>query len=332
MKALIEKFTGAFGPAGSEESIRAVILEEIQPASGEYFTDSLGNLVISRGDLERKTILVAAHMDEIGVMVTYIEEEGFLRFTNIGGLRNETLLGSRVIFQNGTAGVIGLERLKEKRDPEIRDYYLDIGAADAGEARKLVKVGDTACFLAPFGLQGRRVMAKALDNRAGCAVLVAAMKKLPKELPLGVHFVFTVQEELGLRGAKPVSYRLKPDYGLAVDVTRVGDTPEPEYKMGVSLGKGPAIKVKDSSVICHPLIVQKLKAAAEKAGLPYQMEVLERGGTDAGAIHLSREGIPSGVLSIPCRYIHSPSEMADLGDMENAATLLSALFQEPWEL
>ena len=330
MKELLEKLTGTFGPAGSEETIRTVINEETRPYADDSFTDSLGNLVICRGNMEKEKILIAAHMDEIGLMVTYIEEKGFLRFTNIGGIRLNLLLGSRFIFENGTTGVVGLEKLKEKKDPEISDYYLDIGVKNQEEAKKCVKIGDTACYLAPFSLQGRRVIAKSLDNRAGCAVLMETLRRLPRALPIGVYFVFTVQEELGLRGAKPVSYRLKPDYGLAVDVTRVGDTPEPEYKMEVSLGEGPAIKVKDSSVICHPFIIEKMTAAANKHGIPYQFEVLERGGTDAGAIHLSREGVPSGALSIPCRYIHSPSEMIDLDDLENAVSLLNHLLQEPW--
>ncbi len=330
MKELIETLTGTFGPAGAENTISSVILEEIKPYVDDYFTDNLGNLVASKGDPGQAKLLVAAHMDEIGLMVTYIEEKGFLRFTGIGGIRNELLLGSRLVFENGTTGVIGLEKLKEKKDPELSDYYLDIGAKNADEAKERVKIGDTACFLAPFALQNRRVMAKSLDNRAGCAVLIETIKNLPRELPIGVYFVFTVQEELGLRGARPVSYRLKPNYGLAVDVTRVGDTPEPEYKMNLALGEGPAIKVKDSSVICHPLIIEKMTTAAVNNRIPYQFEVLERGGTDAGAIHLSREGVPSGVLSIPCRYIHSPSEMVDLDDMEHAVSLLSALLQESW--
>ncbi len=330
MEALLEKLTKTFGPAGSEETIRAVILEETRPFADDVMTDSLGNLVISRGKMDQETVLVAAHMDEIGIMVTYIEEKGFLRFTNVGGVRIETLLGSRFVFRNGTTGVINLEKQKEKKDPGFSAYYLDIGARDADEAKKQVQIGDTACYETSFGLRGRRVMAKALDNRAGCAVLIEALKALPRSLPLGVHFAFTVQEELGLRGATPLAYRLKPAYGLAVDVTRVGDTPEPEYKMSVSLGQGPAVKVKDSSVICHPAVVEKLKSTAEKQGIPYQIEVLERGGTDAGAIHLSREGVPSGVLSVPCRYIHSPGEMVDLDDMENAVSLLQSLLQEPW--
>ncbi len=330
MKELLEKLTGTFGPAGSEETIRSVITEETRPYADDYFTDSLGNLITCRGDMEKEKILVAAHMDEIGIMVTYIEKKGFLRFTGIGGVRLDLLLGNRVIFKNETTGVIGVEKIKEKKDPEISDYYLDIGAKNQEEAKKRVKIGDTACFLAPFELQDRRVMAKSLDNRAGCAVLIETLRRLPRTLPIGVYFVFTVQEELGLRGARPVSYRLKPDYGLAVDVTRVGDTPEPEYKMDVSLGGGPAIKVKDSSVICHPKVIKKMTAVANKHGIPFQFEVLERGGTDAGAIHLSREGVPSGALSIPCRYIHSPSEMVDLDDLENAVSLLGHLLQEPW--
>ncbi len=332
MKELLTRLCGAFGPAGAEGPVRDMIKEETAPYSDEQAVDNLGNLVITRSGSGDKTILVAAHMDEIGLMVTYIDENGFLRFTNVGGVFTKLLTGKRVVFQNGAVGVIGQEKLKDSGELDLSKLYIDIGAASRDEARKKVNIGDMAVFYSPLGMSGEnRVTAKALDNRTGCAVLVEALKKMPSEPAHRIHFVFTVQEEVGLRGARPASYHLKPDYGLGVDVTRVGDTPEPEYKLDVSLGKGPAVKIKDTSIICHPRVTSLMIQTAENNKIPYQLEVLERGGTDAGAIHLSREGIPSGVLSIPCRYIHTPAEMVDLEDLDNAVLFLLRLLEEKWE-
>jgi endoglucanase len=331
MNELIKKLCESFGPAGREDKVRSLIVEELEKLNAQFFIDTLGNLIVTKGNQADKKILVAAHMDEIGLMVTFIDENGFLRFTNIGGVFKNILLGTKVLFENGTVGVIGQEKLKEPKELDFDKLYLDIGARTRKEAQAKVKIGDTAVFLAPLSQEGRRVMAKSLDNRIGCAVVLEALKRLsPLSLPNEVYFVFTVQEEVGLRGAKPVSYRLKPDYGLAVDVTRVGDTPEPEFKTSVSLGKGPAVKIKDSSVICHPRVTGLMIEVAEKNNIPYQLEVLEKGGTDAGAIHLTREGIPSGVLSVPCRYIHTPAEMVDLDDVENSVSLLVELLKNSW--
>ncbi|MGI5875213.1 MAG: M42 family metallopeptidase [Dethiobacteria bacterium] len=331
MRDLIQKLTATFGPAGSEQKIRLLIEEEAKKYCDEIFIDPLGNLVaIKKSPAAKKDILLAAHMDEIGFMVTFIDEKGFLRFTNIGGLLLNTLVGSKVIFSNGTVGVIGQEKLKQRKDLALNKLYIDIGAKDRDEALKMVRIGDTAAFFASFHQNGDRIVAKSLDNRVGCAVLLETLKKVPDSLPNNLYFVFTVQEEVGLRGAGPIAYRLKPDYGIAVDVTRVGDTPKPEFKMEVSLGKGPAIKIKDSSIICHPEVTGRMIEIAEKNKIPYQLEILERGGTDAGAIHLSREGVPAGVLSIPCRYVHTPAEIVDLKDIENGITLLLEILKDKW--
>lgn len=330
MIELIEKLTESFGPAGSEGKIRALLCEEVERLNHSYFVDALGNLIVTAGNKNGKKILAAAHMDEIGLMVTYIDENGFLRFTNIGGILKNTLLGTRVVFENGILGVIGQEKIKDAKDFDLNKLYIDIGARDRNEAQKMVGIGSPAAFYAPFNRRENRIIAKSLDDRVGCAVLLEVLKRLPSSLPNEIFFAFTVQEEVGLRGARTVSYRLEPDYGLAVDVTRVGDTPEPEYKMEVSLGKGPAVKIKDSSVICHPQVVQLMIEVAETNNIPYQLEVLEKGGTDAGAIHLSKQGIRSGAISIPCRYIHSPGEMVDLNDVENSISLMLELLKKNW--
>jgi len=231
---------------------------------------------------------------------------------------------------NDLIGTVYHEKLKELKELDWPKIYLDIGADDFEAAKKHVKIGDLACLDQPFKEQRKgRYLAKAMDNRAGCAVLVEVINRLPAELPHEICFVFTVQEELGLRGAKTAAYRYEPDYGLAVDVTTVGDTPKAPT-MEVSLGKGPAIKVKDNSVLCHPLIRRFMIDVAEKNNIPFQYEVLTRGGTDAGAIHLSREGVPSGVLSIPCRYVHTASEIVDKSDLDYAVLLLEKMLLSTW--
>jgi putative aminopeptidase FrvX len=193
-----------------------------------------------------------------------------------------------------------------------------------------VHVGDVAGFERPMIEVGAHLVAKSMDNRISCAVLVEALRRLAAT-PHEVWFVFSVQEEVGLRGAKTAAFSLDPDLGLAVDVTGVGDTPKGS-RMEVSLGKGPGIKVRDSSFIADPRIVSWMVKASEKLGLPYQLEVLEAGGTDGAAIQLNRAGVPAGCISIPCRYIHSPSEMVDYGDVENAVTLLVELVSHPVSL
>ncbi len=331
MKELLAKLTGAFGPAGREEWVRALLLEELkQMGSPDSIVDDLGNLVVSRGNPENKIILVAAHMDQVGFMVTFIEENGFLRVTPVGGIEAKSLPGMRLRFRDGITGVIGQEKIKEQKELDFSKLYVDIGAVSLKGAQQQIQVGDTAVFDAPLMMEGNRYIAGAMDDRAGCAVLLETLRRLPRDLPQSVCFVFTVQEEVGLRGAQAVSYRINPHFGLAVDVTRTGDTPEPQFKTPVSLGKGPAIKIRDSSVICHPRVTALMRQVAEDKNIPHQLEVLEQGGTDAGAIHLSRAGVPSGALSIPCRYIHTPGEMVDHNDLENSVSFLLALLQTKW--
>jgi endoglucanase len=224
-------------------------------------------------------------------------------------------------------GVIGIEKKREDRDkgPKLEQLYIDVGAT--GRADCPVRVGDSAVFVRPFTAQGTRLVSKAMDDRIGCAVLIEVLRRL-EETPHDLHVVFAVQEEVGLRGARTSAYGIEPDIAIAVDVTDTGDTPE-SMPMAVELGKGPAVKVKDRGMIAHPRVRQLLVDRAEEAGIPYQLEVLEWGSTDAAAIQLVRAGVPAGCLSVPCRYIHSPSEMVDEADVENAVQLMLAVLQKP---
>jgi endoglucanase len=317
---LVRKLSDAFGVSGNEEEIRAVITEEIKDKVDDIYTDTLGNLIAVKKGTGRK-IMLDAHMDEIGVMATFIDDNGFIRFSNLGWVYQYFALGQKVRFKNGTIGsVFYEEKLDDMKNLKLSRMYIDIGAKSREEAEKKVRIGDTACFVGDAVQTGDMIISKALDNRSGCAVLIKVIQNLP-ETDNELYFVFTVQEELGLRGARTAAYQIQPDIAIAIDVTDTGDTPEC-HPMAVKCGAGPAIKIKDSSLICHPEVKRLLEDAAKEIGIPYQYEVLESGGTDVGAIHTAVGGVPSGAVSIPCRYIHSPVETASLSDMENAVKLL----------
>ncbi|MFO7294837.1 MAG: M42 family metallopeptidase [Caldicoprobacter sp.] len=330
MKELLKKLTEAYGPSGNEEIIRDVIRQEIEDYVDEIRVDTLGNLIAVRKG-SGKRVMLAAHMDQIGFMVTYIDDKGFLRFTRVGGVSVRDSIHRRVIFKNGVVGVISYEEeIDDIKDIKLERMYIDIGASSLKEAESMVAIGDVAVYHSSFSENCGRYIGKAMDDRAGCALLIETAKRL-RSSPHEIYFVFTVQEELGVRGARTSAYALNPDIGIAVDVTTTGDTPK-SRPMAVKLGGGPAIKVKDSLVLAHPKVRNLMVSRAQEAGIPYQMEILESGGTDAGAIHLTREGVPSGVLSIPCRYVHSDSEMVDASDMENGVKLMLHILEGEIEI
>jgi endoglucanase len=323
MKTVIKQLTEAFGPSGYETEVTGLIKTMVEEYVDEIKTDVLGNLfAIKKGSQDGRTIMFAAHTDEIGIVVTHIDDKGFLRFGNVGGVGISTLVGNRVRFAGGAVGAIYQEKGSWK-ELTIDKLYIDIGAENKEEALQKVKLGEFGIFHREFEDLGDRLIAKSMDDRVGCAVLIDALKKIrnPKNT---LYFVFTSQEEVGLRGARTAAYGLEPDLGIALDVTLTGDMPEAR-RMEVSLGKGAAIKVKDSSLITHPKVKDLLVNLAEENKIPYQMEVLEAGGTDAGAIHVTKAGVPSGAISIPTRYVHSPSEMVDIRDVKACVDLVVAL-------
>ena len=315
------------GPSGSEHVIREKIEAEIQGHADEVYTDALGNLIARKGTLKEggKRIMISAHVDEIGLMVTHVDDNGFARFLPIGGINPLTCLGGRVLFMNGTQGVIGMERLEKDEHPELGKYFIDTGATSKADSK--VGVGDVCGFERPLLDLGKRVVAKSMDDRVAAAIAVEALKEVRPGVN-ELYFVFSVQEEVGIRGAITAAYGVGPEVGLAVDVTRTGDTPL-GVKMEVALGNGPAIKVRDSSFIADPRVVKWMVNEAKAQKLPYQLEVLEAGGTDGAAMQRTRAGVPAGCLSIPCRYIHSPSEMVDRDDVENSVKLLVGLLGKP---
>ncbi|MBN1287708.1 MAG: M42 family metallopeptidase [Anaerolineae bacterium] len=327
MKELIKKLTEAWGPSGCEHKVRGLIAEEVRGLADEVRTDPLGNLICRKGSGGAK-VMIAAHMDEIGLMVSHVDEKGFMRFVPIGGLRSVALYGNRVYFENGVVGTISAEGEGWRTTPDREKFYIDVSTgAEAGPG---VGVGDAAAFWREMVERGNRIVAKALDDRIGCVVGIEAMRKLAKT-DHEIYFVFTVQEEVGLRGARPAAFGVEPDIGISLDVTSTGDTPKDD-KMTVELGKGAAIKVRDGGHIVPPAIKNLMVKRAEEAGIPYQLEVLPGGTTDAAGIQLSRAGIPSGCISIPTRYLHTVSETVDIGDVQACVDLLVEILSKPIEL
>lgn len=317
---LLKDLIYAHGVSGNEEDICAVIKNAVSDLCDEVYTDTLGNLIAHKKGNGKK-IMLAAHMDEIGIIVTYIDDKGFLRFSNVGGLEVKNLVYNKVKFRNGTIGVIGCEEKNFSKKAELSSLYIDIGAKSKEDAEKKVSIGDTAAFVSDLYVSGDSVISKTLDNRIGCYCLIKAMENINDTND--IYFVFTAQEEVGLRGARTASYAIEPDMALAVDVTDTGDTPECE-KMAVKLGAGAAVKIYDRSVICHSSIREALIKFARENDIKYQLEVMTDGGTDAGAIHTSRSGVASGGVSIPLRYVHSPSETASLSDIDACIKLICA--------
>ena len=329
MHELIKKLAECFGPSGYESGVRELVRAEI-PRGIETRVDAMGSLIAhKKGTGGGRRVMLAAHMDEIGVVVTHVDQRGFLRFGGVGGVRVLPLMGGRVRFANGTIGVIGLEKVEDaSRIPPMEKFYIDVGAR--GPADCPVKVGDVACFHRVCETAGTRIVSKAMDDRIGCAVLLQVLKELEKS-PHELYFVFTVQEEVGLRGATTTGYGVDPEIALAVDVTLTGDTPECA-PMAVELGAGPAVKIKDGGMMAHVGVKDWLIRTAETAALPFQREVLTSGTTDACAIQTTRGGVPAGCVSVPARYVHKPSEMVDYGDVLGAVKLLTHALTAPIDI
>lgn len=323
---LLKKLTAAFGPSGYEDEVANIIIEEIKDYVDEVKKDRLGNVIALKKGEGHTKIMTTAHMDQIGIMVTSIDKNGYLRFTNVGYVDPYVVLSHNVVFKNGTTGTIWREEKNDIKSVRISNLYIDIGARNNEEAIKKVNIGDFGVMISNFKEQEGRVSSGALDDRIGCYVLMETIKKMKK--PEGdVFFVFTVQEETYISGAITSAYAIEPDSAIVVDVTDTGDTPEC-HDMSVKMGEGCTIKVMDRGLICHPKIKQYLTAVAQKNNIKYQYEVLEGGTTDGKAIHTSRTGVLTGVISIPSRYIHSPQEMVDMKDVNCAIELLTNALQQ----
>lgn len=319
---VLQKLNACHGPSGDEASVAELIAELAAPYADECSTDPLGNLIVHKCGNGPK-VMFAAHMDSIGMMITHIEDEGFLRFGKLGGLDLTAILHTPVRFANGTRGLIACDQSADRKKLSVEDLYIDIGAASREEAEHSVQIGDTAVFDTPTFRAGERIVSPYLDNRISCVILLAALEKI-QDSENDLYFVFTTQEELGLRGAKTAAYAVAPDYAVAVDVTLSDDAPGAKHNGSSVFVKGAAIKVMDGSVISHPQMVTKLTALAEQHQIAYQSDVIRVGGTDAGVINVSRAGVYTGGISTPCRYIHSPTEMVQISDVEACVELTAA--------
>ncbi len=333
MKKLLQTLTETFGPSGYEDEVRKIVRSEVEALADEVRVDTLGNLIARKRPAKvtqaAKKVMIAAHMDEIGVIANHVDENGFVRFSPIGGVFRRYVLGGRVRFLDGTQGVIGFDRLDNVHEvPALDKVYIDVGATSPKDCP--VNVGDVAAFERPYTEFGNRLVAKSMDDRVGVLVAIETLRAL-KSTPHDLYFVFTTQEEVGVRGAATSAYGVDPDIGIALDVCPTGDTPNAQ-KMEMALGKGPCVKIQDVGMIADPRVVQWMIRTAEKNKIPYQREVLLIGGTDARAIQATRAGVPAGCISIPARYVHSPSEMVDISDVQNAVKLLTALLRTPIDL
>lgn len=331
----LEKFSNACGVAGREEEVRALMRELLIDYVDEIKEDRLGNIIgVKQGTAKKPlNVMLAAHMDEIGLLVKTISKDGFIQFTKMGGIDDRILLAQKVIIHTDKGplpGIIGCKPphiQKEEERKKVMAYdelFIDVGAESFEEAKQMgVKIGDPISFDVKFVKTGKDVvMGKAFDDRVGCAVLVEAMKQL-ENTGCTVYAVGTVQEELGLRGAATAAFGIYPDVGIALDVTIAGDAPGvKEFEAPIKLRKGPSITVADYGLVTHPKVLRMLVEAAEESGIPYQLESGLPGTTDAAKISLTREGVPSGVISIPTRYIHSPVSLISLKDAENTVALV----------
>ena len=305
-----------------------MIRETVTSLADDISVNASGGLVCRIGSGGPK-ILIDAHMDEIGFMVHHIEKDGYARFSNIGGLFPITLYGNRVRFADGTIGTIGLDDwLHVSQLPKLTDYFIDFSTGAATSAH--VQVGDVGTLWRDYAERGDRIVAKSLDDRIGCAVLIETMRciahgdKLPNEL----IFVFATEEEVGLYGARTTAFGVAPDLAIAVDVTSAGDMPKSE-RSNARLGYGASIKARDPGHIIPPAMKNLLVQRAETAQIPYQIEVSDLGTTDGAVIQQSRGGVPTGVVSIPCRYVHTTSETVDVHDVQACVDLLVATLTQP---
>ena len=309
--------------SGREEGIRALLSERIAPFADEIRVDNLGNLIAKKkGTGNGSSVMLCAHMDEIGFLVNFIEDSGLIRVAPVGGIHFAAYAFSQVVSEKGVAGVLVPDGKVKPADYGAGTVAIDIGVKSRKEAERKVKIGDF--FVVRGGvrrLSGKRIAGRPLDDRIGCAVLLGIAEALSATQTKGdVYYVFSVQEEVGCRGAMTAAYGIAPDYALCFDVTGTGDTPG-AGPMACSLGGGAAVKIKDNSVICHPQVVASLCALAEEHKIPYQREVLTYGGTDTSSMQMAGTGSRAGAISIPCRYIHSAVECCDMGDVEACVRL-----------
>ena len=330
---LLERLSNACAVSGDEGEVRKIVLEEIRPHADEVKVDALGNVLATRRGSggQRVRVMLAAHMDEVGLMITHDESDGFYRFGMVGGLSAVDLTAKVMwVGKEHIPGVIGVKPIHlTEPDERMKPLSVDDFRLDMGSSTEKVKVGDRATFATTFVQQGPSLRGKALDNRLGVATLIELVKHAPPQIDL--QAAFTVQEEIGLRGARVAAYAFNPNLAIILDSTPAYDLPawdaDENLRYNTRLGAGPAIYVADSGTLSDPRLVRYLVEIAEANKIPYQIRQPGGGGTDAGAVHKQREGIPSVSVSVPGRYHHSSAAIARLADWQNTCNLVAnALF------
>jgi endoglucanase len=336
--SLLKQLTETPGVSGREERVRALVVEQLKPLVDELRVDALGNVIaIKRGTSERK-VMLAAHMDEIGFMVKHVDDRGFVRLQPLGGFDSRVLVAQRVLVHPRSGdplrGVLTpatkpIHLLGDEKPgaPKLEEFYVDLGLP-GGQVRERVDIGDPVTLDRTLEVTGDCVISKALDDRSGVFTMIEGLRKLAKH-EVTIVAVATVQEEVGLRGATTSAYSVEPDVAIALDTTLAVDTPGmPETEAVTRLGDGVAIKMFDSSAIPNYKLIRHMRDVAERHQITHQLEVLPRGGTDAGAMQRARAGAPAITLSIPSRYVHTVNEMVHLADLDAAATLLARYLED----
>lgn len=329
MSDLLKRLAEAPGVSGNENQVRKIILEEVKPLADKVYVDRMGSIIAyKKGSKPGKKIMLCAHMDEVGFIITRIGDDGMLKFATVGSIDSRILISKKVkVGVSGVPGVMGIKAIhlqepsERKKAVKAKDMYIDIGAKNKDEAQAVVKPGDYAVFDSDFIYFGdNKVKSKALDDRVGCATLIEALKG---NYPFDLYACFTVQEEVGLRGAKVAAYNVEPDIGLIVEGTTCSDVPGVDpHRHTTRLGHGPAISIADLASYSNKKLVTFLMDRAESLGIPYQLKEGISGGNDAGEIQRAKKGAMTAVVSVPCRYIHSPSSVLDLNDFKNTIRLV----------
>jgi len=320
---LLKELTQAWGVAGREKAVRAIIRREITEYADEVFSDAIGNLIaVKRGTQSesKKKIMLAAHMDELGLQVKQICGDGRIKVCKVGWVWTSALYNDKVIFQNGVVGVIGSDGDISKND--VGSLFIDIGCTSKEDVEKYVKIGDYCGFIGHFyELQNERICSKSFDDRVGCYLLIEALKRNKGEGPNDVYYVFTVQEEIGCRGAQVASERIRPDIGISIDVT-----PDHYFPCDLSgcnaVGSGVGVKLGDPSAMLDEYLVDEMLACCEEHSIKYQRDVMDRGGTDASSMNLSGVGVRVCGISIVDRFPHSQSSIISKEDVRNAIELV----------
>lgn len=342
LREILQNLSNEFGPAGRESAVRTRLRKLVEHFADGVEVDALGNLLVHKtgyGSVPRLRVLLAAHMDEVGVMITRVEKNGLLRFHPVGGIEARQLLGKRLIIgDERVPGIIGAKPIhlqseaEWEKSPDLDGLAIDLGASSDAELSGKVKVGDYGVFATRFSVLSEdpgwpTVIGKAFDDRAGCAVLVALLEG---EYPVDLVAAFTVQEEVGLRGARVAAFRSTPDAAIVLEGTVCDDLPQDEDEDGpavTKLGAGPAVTIMDRGHVAHPGILRLLRECAEAEGIAIQYKTPGIGATDAGSIHLTRDGIPAATVAVPCRYIHSPAAILNLQDLADTVQLVGSALQ-----